>query len=142
PADGDGRKWQWLSLDPTPVVADEPAAEGVAGLWDAAREGGRRFFAEYIIGLTPETQRRISEAAQEAVTDHGPRVGAGVGVVVGLGVVAGLVRRRARRGRDPAAAPPADAAPWFTRLVAVLAPRGIALAPGVTPLEYARRAAA
>jgi transglutaminase-like putative cysteine protease len=140
PADATGQKWQWLSLDPTPLAEDDLPSVGVISLWDAARQTGRRIFSNYIIGLTPETQRHLSQAAQNTVATHGGSVAAGIGALGGLVVLTGLVRRRLHR--RPPIAPPSDAAPWFTRLVRILEPHGLPLSPGLTPQEYARQASA
>ena len=54
-------------------------------------------------------------------------------VIAGAGLAGGLALLRFRSAAESGccgpAAPPTDAAPWFTRLVALLAPRGLDLAP-------------
>jgi hypothetical protein len=137
PAGGaDVGKWQWVSLDPTPSGGDDAAAGGVVGLWGFAKQTGRRFFADYIIGLNPDSQQRITESAWEAVTS-----GKGLAVAAVASAVVGLLWLRRRNRRLVRIAPVdtgTDAVPWFTRLVALLTQAGYPLPSGVTPREYAR----
>ena len=135
-----GERWQWLSLDPSPSTGADPEA-GDSGLFDSARQSGQRFFADYIVGLTAESQRQLADSAGKTITAEGPRVGVGCGMLAVLAVTTVLVRRRLSRPPAPPAVAATDPVPWFTRLAAVLGARGIGPTPGETPAEYAARAA-
>jgi transglutaminase-like putative cysteine protease len=138
---GDGR-WQILSLDPSPTGAEDSSGVSVVGLWEAARTTGRRLFSDYIIGLTPDSQQRLVAVAEDTAAQNGPVLGVLAAMVLGLGAIARFAGRRLRRARPVSGVEvPSDAAPWFTRMVALLNGDGRGLAPGQTPAEYARRAA-
>lgn len=135
-------EWEWLTLDPTPQSSGEDKAGTVSGLWDALKQSSRRFLADYVIGLTPENQQRIAENTTASVVSNARPLLAGV---LGTAVLVAIVRRwrrRSRVGPERVAGRRDDEAPWFTRLVAELTRRGVPLAPGVTPREYAAAAAA
>lgn len=138
PAADGGREWYWQSFDPTAASTD---ADANLGALDANAKQGSRLFSLFITGFNPDTQRQLIEDV-EAFGRQNRRYAVGAVAVAVAALAAVRVVAHRRRAPAAAAAPLADPAPWFTRLVELLARHGHPLARGQTPAEFAAAAAA
>jgi protein-glutamine gamma-glutamyltransferase len=138
PRDPLNRVYHWRTLDPTPGAAgggDEADRNWLA----RANTVVGALFREYVTNYTPEQrQKALAEFASGLVRPETPLVLAAVaGLALGL-----YYARRRRTTRGTRSEPPDATTRWFGELVALLAAHGIVAAPGDTPMEFARGAAA
>jgi len=134
-----GRQWFWQTLDPTPGDT-EAVTEESAGFIESGTKQTRRLFAEYVINLNPDTQRRLSSNTSGFLQEEWPLL---AGTVAGVVLLVAAVRVIKLRWRSKTASAIAiNPVPWFTDLVAMLEAAGLPPQSGETPREYGVRAAA
>lgn len=131
----DGRsEWHWQVYDPTPTGADNTPT----GFMNLGAFQGKRLLADYIIGLNPDTQRRLAESVGTFLSESWPVVAGASLVAIAIPFALPGLRRRWRNRKQRAAA--TDPIPWYTRMRAMLASAGLPGAAGETAREFAERA--
>jgi hypothetical protein len=131
------REWYWSAFDPTPS-SSSTGAEEAGGIIESGAIQGKRFFTEFVIGLNPESQRRLADAIAEFLDNYWPAGVASVLAAVGLcSLIPGWRRKRVNNhSRTP------ENILWFTKLIDALHRAGCGMIPGETPHEFAVRAGA
>jgi hypothetical protein len=131
-----GREWHWQAFDATPITGLNEAEE--SGLIESSTRQGQRLFAEFVIGLNPDSQRRLTAGIGDFFVQNWPWLAAIPFLLAGLLYSA----RRLLHWKRTAAMSTAsvDPVPWYTRLVATLRRAGLPDIPGETPREFAMRA--
>ena len=128
----------WLTVDPT--AGGEVTAAAARGWWASARQKGVEFVADYILGYSPDKQKKAIADAKTFAAAWWP--------AVPLAVAAWLAWRTRRRWW-PAAARPAPhplvtsaSPPWFLDYLTATARLGLLPPTGQTPKEFAEAVAA
>lgn len=134
----ENQMWQWVTLDPTPV---DSAAATSPGLWESARLSGRRLFHQYIVGLSPDSQKQIVSDLLTATDLYYLPVLSGA-AALGMGLLALMYRRKTLAAKAVPAAGSPSAVPWYERFVRSLCAAGLPVEASATPSAVATAAGA
>jgi protein-glutamine gamma-glutamyltransferase len=124
----------WLGLDPAPVRTDA-SADGDSG--NTLLALSQNAFERYLFHYTPAQREQAIHTITSILTST--ELMGGAGAIVLMMAAIGLIRKRARREPPPTLPPEAE---WFSRLLPIREPHGIAPRPGETAREFAAAAAA
>ncbi len=133
------RVWHWLSLDPSPD-GDADAAAGTSTWLAAARQSGRAFFSDFVVGYNAERRQAAVAAAGSWGRAQGWKLAIAPAALTVAFLLIAPVRRRART-RQATGRTARTAVGFYDELVAVMTAAGVAPSPGQTPAEYAVAAA-
>jgi hypothetical protein len=126
--------WHWLTLDPTPI--DASITEPTDKSWFAtAREFGKEFFENYIVGYNPERRKRTYDQVREIAQEYGALL-----LLIPAGWFARRAWKRSLQKRRNASQSPdqANEIPgWYRRYLSILDQHGFAMPTQATPREHA-----
>jgi hypothetical protein len=131
-----GREWYWQAFDATPIVNGSETEE--SGLIESSAKQGQRLFAEFVIGLNPDSQRRLTAGIGDFFSENWPYL-AGAPLLL-AGLLFSLPRLLRWRRNAAVGSPHLNPVPWYTKLMAALHRTGLPAVLGETPREFALRA--